>query len=311
MVYLLNSFLNWRMIALTSVAIALCGFCQSFFIPETKYWYLLNDNRDGAVASLLWFQPKFTEDELEREIKSISQSIDEDPNAKSGHFVELIKNLRYKKYFRPVLLGFIVTFLRGSNGRVVFGIYLINIFKHLEIPYHETELGILFGIVEMIGSMAVLFFIYKYNRKIVIYVVSSIMFACITVTILYKFLHNCKIDVVPAWLVVCCIYIYTVLSSTAMNSSLAVISSEIQHAYYRAEVVAFNSGTIFFFFGLYTFLYPYIEKILAIEYIIMYFEIIVALTVVVIYFFFPETSKFEFFQNDKKQAQTKALLQRK
>ncbi len=300
-VYLLNGILSWRLVAMVAVAVAASGFAQSFFIPETKYWHLLQNNKERAIESIVWFQPNMNPADLDRKMNSILHSIEGDPNAKSGHFVELIQNLSYKKYYKPVLLGFILTFFRSGNGRVIFGIYLINILEELQVPYSSTKLSTIFGIVEMIGSVVVLVLIYKLNRKNVIYVASGIMVISGAVVVLGKFLRNSEIDIIPSWLVVACVYTYSLIGMSALASSLYVIISEIQHAYYRPEMTSFNTGTNCLFLSLYTFVFPYVKKIVPIEYILIFFIVNVVLSVIIIFIFFPETSKFEFFETQKKQ----------
>ncbi len=308
-VYLLNGILSWRLIAMVSLAIAFSAFAQSFFIPETNYWHLLQNDKERAIESILWFQPNMNPADLDRKMNSILQSIKGDPNAKSGHFLELIQNLRYKKYYKPALLGFILTFFRSSNGRVIFGIYMINILEELRVPYNATKLGTIFGIVEMIGSVAVLVLIYKLNRKNVIYVASTILVISDAIVVLCKFLSNSKIEIIPSWVVVACVYTYSLISMSALSSSMHVILSEIQHAYYRPEMTSFNMGTNYLFLSLYSFVFPYVKKIVPIEYILIFFMINVVLSVIIIFIFFPETSKFEFFETKEKKCSKNSTSQ--
>ncbi len=308
-VYLLNGILSWRLIAMMTVAIAVSGFAQSFFIPETKYWHLLHNDKERAIESILWFQPNMNTAELDRKMNPILRSIEEDPNAKSGHFMELIKNLRYKKYYKPVLLGLTVTFLRSGNGRTIFGIYLINIFEYLQVPYSVNILYTIFGIVEMVGSVVVLVLIYKLNRKNVIYVASGIMVTAGAILVIYKFFRNSEIEIIPSWVVVVCVYTYTLISTSALSSSFTVILSEIQQAYYRAEMTSFNAGTSSLFLALYSFVFPYVKKILPIEYILIFFIVNIVLSVITIFIFFPETSKLEFFETKKKKSSENSTSQ--
>ncbi len=294
---------------MVSIAVAVSGFAQSFFIPETNYWHLLQNDKKRAIESVLWFQPNMNPADLDCKMNTIMQTIKDDPNAKSGHFGELIQNLRYRKYYKPVLLGFILTLFRGGNGRAIFGIYLVNIFEQLQVPYNVTVLCTIFGIVEMVGSIAVLVLIYKLNRKNVIYAASGILVTAGSILVLYKFLLNSDIEIIPNWLVVACVYTYTLISMSALSSSMTVILSEIQPAYYRAEMTSINSGTVYLFLALYSFLFPYVEKIVPIEYILIFFIVNVVLSVITIFIFFPETSKFEFFETKKKKSSKNSASQ--
>ncbi len=299
LIYVLNPITSWRSISIVFIIISLSGFLQTFFIPETKYWYLLRGNIDKAMTSLRWYQPDLPLSDADQILRTISQTIEDDSNAKSGGVLELLKNLSHWKYLKPALLGLLVTLLRCGNGRVVFTIYLIDIMRDLEITYDPNTLCTIFGIVEMVGPLLILAVIFKMRRKSVIYLSSAIILICLSVTIAHKFLCNSHMYVIPQWVVVACSYIYTIMVLSAYNTSMSIIVSEIQVAYYRAEITFLLFGIMCFFFWMYAFLYPYAEKLFPIEYILSYFTANIILALILIIFFFPETSRLEFYENSK------------
>ncbi len=297
-IYILASFVSWKIIAMIGAAIALSGFVQSFFIPESIYWYLLKKDLDNAKASLSWFRPNADQIEIDRTIESIYKIIEDDPSAKSGHFIELLKNLRYQKYAKPFLLGLILELFRASNGRAVYVTYLIEILQDLDISDDPKLLGYWFGIFDIAGSIIIVALIHRMNRKTVIYVSSLILIICLLLTLAYKSTFNTS-DSVPQWLVVAASFTFAITINAAYNSSVNVLIAEIQIAYYRLETTCFHNGFLYLVTCIFMYLFPPVTIKYSIESVISYFLGNLIVSLIIIHCFFPETKRFEFYETEK------------
>ncbi len=296
---ILDKFLTWRLISTTAVLVALSGFIQTFLLPETKYWYLLQRKTEKAETSELWFRPKSDTAKIREAIEKIEKIIENDSNAKTGHFMELIKNLRKMKYARPFFWGLILCVTRSSDGKGVFAVHLIQILRDLDIPYNLTFLDGWLGFFGELGNVIAFFLVYNLNRKTVIYISSFVLCVCCFVVLGYKILYNFDEKVLPPWVVVICVFAYMVVVDVAYNSSLSVLIAEIQVAYYRVEIVCFLNGLLYWLSGVYLYVFPYLQARLPIECLILFFLLNVVLSFTIVYFFFPETSDLEFYETDK------------
>lgn len=52
--YTLQYYISISMVNAVTTIIALLGIVSMYFIPETKYWYMLNNQPDKAQESALW-----------------------------------------------------------------------------------------------------------------------------------------------------------------------------------------------------------------------------------------------------------------
>ncbi len=291
-IYCLYGYLKWRTIVFVSVAVALSSLLQSFLIPESNYWYLVTGDELGARKSLLWFQPYMTNSEMDQKIKDIADAMD--CSKKPGQFGKFVKDLRHSKYLKPLLLGLVINFFRGGEARAVFAVYFVKMVHHFDIPYDIKNLTATFGVINFMGTLIVLPIIHKFRRKVAIYLSSGFMVACMVTLIAYKILQMQNFN--APWIPLFCICFFKAVPSAAQSALLPTILSEIQMALYRAEATSIHNGTAYIFTCLYSYIFPFLEKIWPIEWIVALFAANIVLVVLVIAIFVPETSRMEHYK---------------
>lgn len=302
--YILNS-ISWRLIAVLMLVICLSAFLQLFLIPESNYWYLLTGKLDKAKASILWFEPTLTDQQLNQRIENILQANEEFKTEHKGQFAELIGNLGQKKFYKPLLLGMLINIVRSGDGRLVIGIYIETIIKDINTPYDTPTLIRLFGWADIIGSFMILLFVHKIKRKTLIFASSMTLVVSLGFVVAYKFSQQLG-NPLPHWLPVVSLYIYAMCVVTAYHSVISIIISEIQVPSVRPQMTSLQNGIGLIFYCFYTFIFPYVEKVIPIQYIFLFPMFNITTTMIVILILVPETSKLEFYENEKKTLELSA-----
>lgn len=296
--YILDSMVSWRMMAFISLVITVSGFHQTFYIPESNYWYLLEGEEELAQESIMWFEPSLSPEEVNQKIEAILLANETFNFQKGVQFMRIIKSLREKQFYKPFLIGILINVFRSGNGRVVMGIHIETVLKDLSTPYNILNLIRWFGWADILGSFVILLFVHKINRKTLIYASSAILVFTLGVIVAYKFSQGAG-DFIPPWAPIISLYVYAMSVITIFNSVISITISEIQVPIYRSQMNLFHNGLVYLLCSLSTFLFPYVEKVMPIQYIFLWFILNIIGCVVVISWAVHETSQMEFYETEK------------
>ncbi len=292
--------MSWRGVVAVQVAMAISSFILSFYLPETKYWHLVNGDTESAKQSMLWFQPDLTSTEIDHQTKVMQQSL-EQSSTSDGLCTKLFQNLKNKEVRKPLWIAMFINIFRAGEGRIIFSVYFFDIFNELDVPYDLKKWTAYYGMVSLVCVASVVAITRALNRKTAVYLWASMMMICLIIMISYKILHNFEVDILPPWIPVICGYVYFLFSVSGLYTAIYIIIMEIQVAYCRPEMAALLNGQIGLGFSIYTFLFPYV-RFLPIEYIFLAFLINLTIVVIIIGVLVPETSSFEFYDTmDKKK----------
>lgn len=296
--YILNSAVSWRMMAFITFLIAVSGFVQTFFIPESNYWYLLEGKEERAQESILWFEPTLTAEEVNKRIEAILLANETFNFQKGNQFSKIIRSLSQKKFYKPVLTGILINVFRSGNGRVMVGIHLETVLNDLNTPYNVLHLIRWFGWADILGSFLILLFVHKIRRKTLMYASCTVLVLSLGVIVAFKFSQGVG-DFIPPWVPIVSLYVYAMCVITTYNSVITIIISEIQVPIYRVQMNLFQNSMVYLFCSFSTFVFPYVEKILPIQYIFLWFIFNIVVSVIIIKCTVSETSKMEFYENKK------------
>lgn len=296
--YLLNSAVSWRMMAFIMLVITVSGFVQTFFIPESNYWYLLEGKEENAQESILWFEPALSAEEVNQRIEAILLANETFNFQKGDQFSRIIKSLRHEKFYKPVLTGILINVFRSGNGRVTVGVHLETVLNDLNTSYDVPHLIRWFGWADILGSFVILLFVHKIRRKTLIYASCTVLVLSLAIIVAFKFSQGVG-DFIPPWVPVISLYVYAMCVITTYNSVVTIIVSEIQVPIYRPQINLLQNSVVYLFCSLSTFIFPYVEKFLPIQYIFLWFIFNIVASLIVIRCTVPETSKIEFYENEK------------
>lgn len=296
--YILDSAVSWRTMALITLLITGSGFMQTFFIPESNYWYLLEGKEELAQESILWFEPSLSDEEVNQRIEAILLANETFNFQKGDQFFRIIRSLREEKFYKPVLTGILINVFRSGNGRVTVGIHLETILNDFNTPYNVLHLIRWFGWADILGSLVILLFVHKIRRKTLMYFSCTILVLSLGVIVVYKFSQGAG-NFIPSWAPIVGLYVYAMCVITTYNSLVSIIISEIQVPIYRVQMNLFQNSVVYLLCSLSAFVFPFVEKILPIQYIFLWFIFNIIASVIVIRYTVSETSEMEFYENKK------------
>lgn len=304
--YILNSLVTWRTMAIIMLLIATSGYIGTFFIPESNFWYLQQGDKEAAKKSIKWFESAMTTEELDERVENILTVSEVDAGNKGKYYLDFIRDLRYKKFYKPFLIALIVNFFRGGNGRLVLGVYVETLFKDMNTPYEISSLIRWFGWAEFISSFVILFFMHKMKRKTVVIAATIILVASLSTVVIYLSTKD-TYNLIPPWLAVSTLYSYAMCVMTAYSSVITIIISEMQPPTYRPQINVFQNGVLFIIYSFNTFTFPYAEKVIHIQYILIYFILSIIACSLTVLALVPETSKMEFYENKEKSVSNNTI----
>lgn len=284
--------------AILCLLVDVSGFVLSFYIPESSFWYVQNDEKESAKSAIAWFEPSLTTEQLNERVATIIEATENYSSAKGGDIKKMITSLREWKYLRPVVIGLVINCFRGGNGRIVICVYVESIFRSLNTHFNVDKVIMYFGFSDIIGSCVMMLFVHKMKRKTLAYLGTSVLVICLGTVCIFKFCQEAGVyisDYVP----IIALYIYAVFVMTTFNSVISVIVSEIQVPIYRTEMNLFQNGLLYMFCAIYSSAYPSVETVLPLQYIFLWFIANIIMSCVIIAMLVPETSKMEFYENEK------------
>lgn len=296
--YITNNLVSWRIMAVIMLLISLSQFLLTFLIPESNYYYLLTGKIDEAKASISWFEPSLSEEQLNGRIETILKANDSFKTKHRSQFGEIILNLRQMKFLKPFLLGVLINIFRSGDGRLAIGVYLETVIQDINTPFDTSTLIRWFGWADIIGSFVILLFVHRIKRKTLIFASAVILVVSLGLVVAYKFSQQLG-SVLPHWLPVLGLYVYVMCVVTAFNSAISIVISEIQVPSLRPQMTLLQNGIGLIFYWFYLFIFPYIEKVIFIQYIFLWMMLNITMVMLVVLFLVPETSKLEFFENEK------------
>lgn len=305
--YVLNSIITWRIVVIIMMAIAISEFAQTFLIPESNYWYLLTGNKRKARKSILWFEPTLDEEELNNRMEAIAEANAVLSSDKSGIFSELFGSLTKKKCLKPFLLGLIINTFRSGDGRLVIGIYLQKIIKEMNLSYDTTLIIRYFGLADILGSFVVLLFVHQIKRKTLIFGSTVIIEIALSLIVIYKFTQQSG-EPLPDWVPVMGLYVYVMFVVTSYSSVITIIISEIQVPNLRPQMTILHNGTGLFVCWIYSSCFPYIYKVLPIQYVFLWVMLNIFIALIILLLLIPETSNFEFYENETRSESSESSL---
>lgn len=297
--YVLNSIITWRIMVVIMIVISISELVQTFLIPESNYWYLLVGNKKMARKSILWYEPTLSDEELKDRMEAIAEANALLKSGKGGLFTQILGSLSQKKFLKPFLLGLLINVFRSGDGRLVIGIYLQKIVDEIDTSY-DTQLIIRwFGWADILGSFAVLLFVHKIKRKTLIFISTIIIETSLGLIVAYKFTQQAG-NSLPDWVPILGLYVYVMCVVTSYSSVITIIISEIQVPTLRPQMTILHNGIGLLVCWLGSLGFPYIYKVLPIQYIFLWIMLNILISLIILLLLVPETSDFEFYENEDK-----------
>ncbi len=299
-VYTLEYYLPWRRAVFFIVVFSILGIILLRNIPESKYWYILRNQKEQAKHSAAWFENTsvvMKEVDIIYAFMKVGKAYmgEEQLNSSSLSW-KTIKNLKMK----PFVLAVAVSVLRCGTGRILFTVYPVNLFADMHTPFNSFALGVWFGFLNFLccfGNIVIFSVIDKFNRKNFFYTLSAVMIASLAIIIAVESLSDSYFKPLPT-LRVFCIYVYLMIETTGYFCITTIMVTEIIPLMQRGVGLCLVYLIANIMCAVYIKCFPSFEKSFSFNTMCIFFLVNVVLIVIIVHKYFPETRGRMYFGNE-------------
>lgn len=270
-----------------SVAIVVC---TTLFVPESARYLIAKGETAKARQSLAKVMDISSNAEIiEREIHDVQQAVENDRSSGEATWGELFS--RQNRVLYRVLLGIVVMMLQQLSGINYFFYYGTSLFKEIS-DLNPFATSVILGAVNVVGTLALLFFITKFPRRSVLMTgsivmfVAFILFACLGSFALYDSDNKVKQSVGGGMIALACIFIVGFAGTWAPVSFLVI--SEMFPQRIRSKAISLAVASNWLVNTGITFLTPTATSHIGYKFGFV-FSFFTFISIFVVYFFVYET----------------------
>ena len=164
MVWFFGYYVSWRITASIVTLPACLLFTLMYFLPETPYWLVENDQMDLAKNSLQFYRgPNY---DYSKELQEILENHKSKMlNGTSKSLKWILKRLSSKAFLKPFSIVGIIHSLTPLSGFDVHITYMFSILKDTGYTNDPGFVPIIVGIVRVICAAIIPFIIHRCNPK--------------------------------------------------------------------------------------------------------------------------------------------------
>ncbi|KAF5288906.1 hypothetical protein FQA39_LY03785 [Lamprigera yunnana] len=196
---LIGASLSWRTCAIISSVIPVISFCSLWFLPESPYWLISNNEVEKASESLIWYRGWADTESVENEFQSIYtdyQRNDKILKKAQKLTIQLIKekfNFYVKSFIIPFVLVNFLFVLSNFYGGLTAQTYSVLIFSTLNVPINKYVANLLLGVMGLLGcGFSIVFVKYLGKRKSALASLLGVILCDIFIG-LYAITHDVKV----------------------------------------------------------------------------------------------------------------------
>jgi sugar porter (SP) family MFS transporter len=245
-----------------------------YLTPETPRWLLLNKNNENAARNVLAMVAN--PQEVEDEVAAIKQSAVSENNTKK-------EVLFSKKFSRPLLLAFLLSFFNQLSGINAIIYYAPRIFEMTGLGKDSALLSTAgVGVINLIFTLLGWWLIDRYGRKVLMYI-GSIGYIVSLALVAMAFLNESYANV-P-------LYIFAFIAAHAIGqgSVIWVFISEIFPNSVRASGMAWGCLTHWVFAAIIANVFPVLAESLGGGVIFAFFAVMMVGQLLFVWLMMPET----------------------
>lgn len=253
----IGAYFSYQILNITSITIPIIFLITFVFMPETPYFYLMNNKNNDAVSSIMKLRGVRNQKSIEYDLMSIKSSIICYKNQKNP-LRELLTNKNHQKGL------FILLCLKAAQflaGKLTILAYTQEIFSYTGSSLAPEHCVMILGGIDLISGFIVGGVIERYSRKILLLTSGLLTSICLFVCGLFFFVKNqLNLDVSNiSWIPLLGLIVYMFAYSLGIGTIPYMVLGEIFPVNVKGTAISIGltMGSIFSF--LVTFTYSYIN----------------------------------------------------
>ncbi|XKL61691.1 hypothetical protein PGB90_001524 [Kerria lacca] len=323
LIFLLNSFLSWRKLALVTMVLPLFTMFYILCLPESPIWLLSKGRVNQCRKSLRWLNGWTTDVAIEQEFTELQNYVNESNKfgvlptnkvqskiTRKNAFQQFNENY-LKLFFQPefiqpykiVMVIFVSSYFLSLRPAKF---YFINILKTLEVPAtDQTKIMSVSSLCQMVGSITLAFTIRKFGKRWLILWTFTITGLGLFLFGVYSYAHfHYKFSAIWILYIACGLNYY--FAGYTLGGMPWFITAEIFPQKIRGVAGGITGTSAHIIVSILTQSYLFIEKLITVKNVFFTYAIISFLCIVYIYKNLPETENKslqeieEYFKNKNK-----------
>ncbi|XP_031635118.1 facilitated trehalose transporter Tret1-like [Contarinia nasturtii] len=198
-IFLLNTLMPWRTVALICFALPIITAIALLFVPETPIWLISRNRQEDALKSLRWLRGWVPRHIVAQEFIEIQESSERSKwcnscikqNQKCQHppptFSERFIELKRKRTLKPFAIVGGLCFLSQFTSVLAMRPFIVPILKAYQTPIPADQVAAMMGFLDNIGAV-MLFFLIHFMGKRKLYITSILgVFLCSLILCVYGY----------------------------------------------------------------------------------------------------------------------------
>ena len=259
MVFFFGYYLGWRITALMVSVPITVFFTMMYFLPETPYWLVENDQIDSAKKSLQFYRgPDYdiTEELVEIHEKHKSKMMQED----SQTWRWTLKRFRSSAFWKPYFSIGVLGMLHPLSGFDTCIVYMIPIVKDAGYSYDPGLVPIVVGAIRVFCAGLIPLFIQHMSPKILYSVCQFVKTLDIAALGILSFLHANYPDLPIlhqlGWLPMALMINILIMRAIGTLPVMSILLAESYPTDIRTQAVGFTDCGTLFIGAIITKIYP-------------------------------------------------------
>lgn len=163
--FILGTFLQWRLIALISVAAPIISFLLLFFVPESPHWLIQKNRLPEAMQSLAWLRGWVSVESVRAEYEVIYANVTKNFGTRDTSCTGKMRAYKQRSFLWPYTIIIICFFIGHFSGMTTLQTYAVQIFHTLKAPIDKYYATMLLGLAELLGTFVCILLVHYTGKR--------------------------------------------------------------------------------------------------------------------------------------------------
>lgn len=163
--FIMGTFLQWRLIALISLAVPITSFCLLFFVPESPHWLIQKNRLPEAMQSLAWLRGWVSVEAVRAEYEVIYANVTKNFGDRDTSCTGKMRGYKQRSFLWPYTIIVICFFIGHFSGMTTLQTYAVQIFHTLKAPIDKYYATMLLGLAELLGTFLCILLVHYTGKR--------------------------------------------------------------------------------------------------------------------------------------------------